>query len=135
MASEMTTFDRYRPAMALFFAAPLIMALIFGGVVLYGGTPVRPELYGPLIFAIPALAWVAAQVTFSGLAVAGCAGRWPKLAATGAMLLAALFQFFAVAAILAGATGTLLVAMAIPTGAISMVCALICWRGRDDRRG
>lgn len=135
MASEMTTFDRYRPAMALFFAAPLIMALIFGGVVLYGGTPVRPELYGPLIFAIPALVWVAAQVTFSGLAVAGCAGGWPKLAATGAMLLAALFQFFAVAAILAGATGTLLVAMAIPTGAISMVCALICWRGRDDRRG
>lgn len=129
----MTSFDRYRPAMAIFFAAPLVMALIFGGVVIYGGTPVRPELYGPVIFAIPALVWVSAQVAFSSLAVIGCIGNWPKTAAIGSMCLACLFQFFAVAAILAGATGTLLVAMAIPTGALSMVCALICWRGRNDR--
>jgi len=124
-----TDFDRYRPAMAIFFAAPLIMALIFGGVVLNGGSPVRPEFYGPVIYAIPALTWVSSQVVLSLMAVVGCAWGYPKIAALGALGLSGLFEFFAAAAIIAGASGTLLVAMSIPTGAMEMLCAVVCYRG------
>lgn len=129
----MNAFDRYRPAMAVFFAAPLAMAAIFGGVVLSGGSPVRPEFYGPVVYAIPALAWVSAQVGLTVLAIMGCAMRWPLMATIGAVGLGGLFEFFAAAAITAGASGTLLVAMSIPTGALSMVCAAICWRGNDAK--
>lgn len=128
----MTAFERYRPAMGVFFSAPLVMALIFGGVVLQGGSPVRPEFYGPIVYEVPALTWVGLQVGLSAAAVIGCARGWPRIAALGAGGLSFLFEFFAAAAIVAGASGTLLVAMAIPTGALSFLCALICWRGRDD---
>ncbi len=131
----MTDFERYRPAMGIFFAAPLFMAVIFGGVVLQGGSPVRPEFYGPIVYEVPALTWVSAQVVLSGLAVLGCARGWPKVAAIGAFGLSFLFEFFAAAAIVAGASGTLLVAMAIPTGALAFLCALICWRGRNGGTG
>ena len=126
-------FDRYRPAMAIFFAAPLVMALIFGAVVVSGGSPVRPEFYGPIVYAIPALAWVSVQSALSGLAMAGCLLNYPRLAAIGACGLGLLFEFFASAAVMAGASGTLLVAMAIPSGALAIVCAVICWRGNDGR--
>ncbi len=130
----MSNFDRYRPAMAIFFAAPIVMAAIFGGVVMNGGSPVRPEFYGPIVYAIPALVWVGAQMTFSMAAVIGCAFDMPRVAAIGAGALSCLFEFFATAAVAAGASGTLLVAMAIPTGALAMLCALICWRGRNGRK-
>ncbi len=125
----MSDFDRYRPAMALYFAASLIMALIFGAVVWQGGSPVRPEFYGPIVYAINAMVWVALQSAFAGAALAGCLFNRPKLAAVGAIFLGGLFEFFAAAAVMAGASGTLLVAMAIPAGAIAAVCAVICYRG------
>jgi len=81
------------------------------------------------------MTWVGAQVAFAGAAVAGCAFGWPRIAALGAGGLSFLFEFFAAAAIVAGASGTLLVAMAIPTGALAFLCALICWRGRNGGTG
>lgn len=125
----MTGFERYRPAMAVFFSAPMFMAAIFGGVVLSGGSPVRPEFYGPVIYAIPALVWVGLQLSLTFAAMFGCIMNYRKVAAFGAMGLGMLFEFFASAAIMAGASGTLLVAMAIPTGAIAVLCSAICWRG------
>ncbi len=127
-------FERFRPAMAIFFAAPLAMACIFGGVVVNGGSPIRPEFYGPVVYEIPALRWVAAQIVFAGAAAFGCAWGWPIIAAVGAWLLGSLFLFFATAAIAAGASGTLLVAMAIPAGALSWVCAWVSWQGRNGKR-
>lgn len=135
MAEKMTAFDQHRPAIAVFFAATAVMAAIFGGVVIYGGTPVRPEVYGPVVFAIPAMAWASVQFTLSAMVIVGCAYRWPTIAAVGAYGIAFLFEFFAVAAIFAGASGTLLVAMAIPSGAMAAVAGMICWRGRYDGRG
>ena len=129
----MTAFQRYRPAMAIFFALPLVMAVIFGGVVVTGGTPVRPEFYGPIVYAVPALAWVSLQVGLSGMAIVGCAWGLPRMAAIGAFGMSGLFEFFAAAAVVAGASGTLLVAMAIPAGAASMLCAIVCYRGRDGQ--
>lgn len=126
----MTTFERYRPAMAVFFGVPFITALIFGGVVIAGGSPVKPEFYGPIVYAIPALTWVSIQIVFSLAAIIGCAVPMPRLAAIGAMGIGLLFEFFASAAIVAGASGTLLVAGSIPIGALAMVAAAICWRGR-----
>jgi low affinity Fe/Cu permease len=130
----MNAFDRYRPAMAAFFAAPLVMALIFGSVVIKGGSPVRPEFYGPIVYAIPALGWVTMQVVLSGAAMIGFAWGRPRLAAGSAFFLGALFEFFAAAAIVAGASGTLLVAMAVPTGALSVVCASVAWQGRNGTK-
>jgi hypothetical protein len=128
-------FERYRPAMGVFFTAPLFMALIFGGVVLQGGSPVRPEFYGPIVYEVDAMAWVALQAGLSGAAALGCALGWPRIAAVAAAGLSAVFEFFAAAAIVAGASGTLLVAMAIPTGALAFLCAAICWRGRHGKSG
>lgn len=129
----MSDFDRYRPAMVIFFASCLLMALIFGGVVIAGGSPVRPEFYGPLVYAVPALAWSGIQAFASGLALAGCVFGYPRAGAIGAAGLSLLFEFFAAAAVLAGATGTLLVAMAIPAGAIAIICAVVMWRGNYDQ--
>jgi hypothetical protein len=133
LAAIMTAFEQHRPAMGIFFASCAVMALIFGSVVLYGGTPVRPEVYGPVVFAIPALAWASTQFILAAMAVAGCVFRFPRMASIGALGIAFLFEFFAVAAIFAGASGTLLVSMAIPAGAIAAVSSMICWRGKDDR--
>jgi hypothetical protein len=131
--AAMSDFDRYRPAMAIFFAAPLVMAVIFGAVVISGGSPVRPEFYGPVVYAIPALTWVSMQLAFTLAAVLSCSFGWPKVAAVSAWLVGALFLFFATAATAAGATGTLLVAMSVPSGALSWLCALVSWRGRNER--
>jgi len=133
-AQAVNEFERYRPALAIFFAAPLVMALIFGAVVIEGGSPVQPEFYGPIVYQVPAMAWVAAQSLFSAAAMVGCAMRWCRIGAAGAWLLGSLFLFFATAAIAAGATGTLLVAMAIPSATLSWLAAMLIWRGCDGRR-
>lgn len=44
----------------------------FGAVVLSGQNPVTPELYGPSVYAVPALFWSGAQICCCGLAAIGC---------------------------------------------------------------
>lgn len=63
----MRDFERYGPAIAMFHFGCLAMALSFGIVVLKGGSPVTPELYGPRVYAIPALAWAGFQICGSAL--------------------------------------------------------------------
>ena len=67
----MTNFERFAPAIATFYIGMAGVAVAFGSVVLRGGAPVTPELYGPAVYAIPALAWVAVQLLGSLMAAAG----------------------------------------------------------------
>lgn len=67
----MTCFERYRPAILLFHTGLLLVALFFAAVVLTGGTPVTPELYGPAVYAIPAVMWMLGQIVSSGIVIAG----------------------------------------------------------------
>lgn len=67
----MTAFQRYAPALAIFHASAFAMALSFGIEVARGGSPITPELYGPSVHAIPALAWVTMQIFGSALSVIG----------------------------------------------------------------
>ena len=132
----MTAFDRYRPAMAVFFAGSMAVPIGFGAVVIKGGSPVTPEIYGELVWAIPALVWVGMQLSISAIALFGFATGRPIIAAIGAGLIAALMTFFAAAAILAGAGGTILVFGAGGwVGPVSLACAVTAWRGRDGRKG
>lgn len=71
MGEAMRDFDRYRPAIAIFHLGCLAMALSFGTVVWRGGSPVTPELYGPRVYAIPALMWASVQIAGSGLGSVG----------------------------------------------------------------
>lgn len=128
----MTAFERYRPAIGVYNLAIAVMAAIFGGVVLQGGTPVKPEYYGPVVYAIPALVWTALQFGMAFLGAVGAAFRFPISAAIGNFGLFALFNFFAFAAAIAGASGTLLVAMAVPSAAMCALCGAVCWRGRNE---
>lgn len=127
----MSDFERYAPACVVFFGAAAVMAAIFGSVVIWGGSPVSPELFGPIVYAVPAIVWAAMQIVFAVIAAYGCGFRKPRIATLGAFLLGVKFLFFATAAIAAGATGTLLVAMAIPATGICWLAALIAYRGRD----
>lgn len=123
----MTTFDRYAPAMAVFFAAPLIMALIFAVSILRGGSPIQPATYGIIVWSIPAWVWVVVQVSLSAWASLTAAFARPKTFAAAAAACGVLMEFFAAAAILGDADEILLPAMAIPTGAICFLCAGIGW--------
>ena len=130
----MTTFERFAPAIALFYAAVAGIALAFGAVVLAGGSPVTPELYGPAVYAIPALVWVGAQVTCGAMAVVGAVKGWPVVASIGAHGVSLVLAALATLAIMAGATGTVVVAGSIFLAALSTVAAQVCWRGRHERR-
>lgn len=63
----MRDFERYAPAIAMFHFGCLAMAIYFGVVVMKGGSPVTPELYGPRVYAIPALVWASVQIAGSAL--------------------------------------------------------------------
>ena len=131
----MTTFERYGPAMAVFFAGSMAVPLGFGAVVIKGGSPVTPEIYGALVWAIPALVWVGLQLAISLIALTGAALAMPRVTCIGATLVASLMAFFAAAAILAGAGGTILVFGAGGwVGPVSLACAVVAWHGRDGRQ-
>ena len=68
---NLTDWERFAPALAFFHCSALFMAAAFGLEVLRGGSPITPELYGPSVYAFPALAWVAIQLSGAGLSVLG----------------------------------------------------------------
>lgn len=113
--------------MAVFFAAPLIMALIFGVSILRGGSPIQPGTYGLIVWTIPAWIWVLLQVGLSLWACVASIKPDAKSLAVAATACGVLMEFFAAAAILGDADEILLPAMAIPTGAICFLCAGIGW--------
>lgn len=122
-----SSFERYSPAMAAFFFAPLIMALIFGVSIMRGGSPIQPSTYGVIVWAIPAWVWVVTQLSLSLWAALAAARGHAKPHAMAAFLCGLLMEFFAAAAALGNATEILLPSMAIPTGALCFLCAGIGW--------
>ena len=125
----MTMFDRYAPAIALHFAGCVGMGIWFGAVVASGGSPITPETYGPYVYAIPAAAWVVAQVVCGALASLGAAIGQRLLAALFATLSTLLMCGFAVLS-MGQPEGTLLQAgAAMWAGPLSCMAALVCWFG------
>lgn len=105
----MTAFQRLAPILALFHLGLLLMAMAFGAQVLTYGTPITPELYGPYVYAIPAMMWVSIQSVaslsaFVGAVMGGKIGA--GLAAIGGFASAILYSGFAIMA-LAADSGTL----------------------------
>lgn len=101
MAYYKTDLDRYSPAVMLFFSGLVLVALQFCAIVLDGGSPVTPELYGPAVYTLPALAWVALQIASSALVVIGAyrkgiIGAW--LIITGGSVGFCMYSAFAVLA-------------------------------------
>lgn len=81
-----------------------LMAHDFGALVAAGGSPITPEQYGPEVYAIAALVWIAAQQYAASLAILGslivaAEGRGQRLGAMVACVgwtgLACLFLIFA----------------------------------------
>lgn len=77
--------DRYRPALIMFNVGLFFMALRFGVVVVNGGSPITPEIYGPAVYAFPALGWAAIQAVSAAVAIAGLVLNWRPLVALGAL--------------------------------------------------
>ncbi len=127
----MTSFERFAPAIATFFAGCAMVPIVFAIVVISGGSPVTPELYGTVVYTIPALVWAGLQLSLSLLAAVSAAMGWRYMAATGALGISALLGFFAAAAVLAGASGTLVVAgCGAWLSPVSLIAAWVCWYGR-----
>ena len=101
------------------------------------GSPVTPELYGPLVWLIPAFVWFAAQIGAGSIALIGALvpGRWGlALMALGSALIAVVFGFFAHAA--SGASMGIIVATgamfhAVPLSVACLVACVALW-GRDN---
>ena len=123
----MNAFERYRPMLGAVFCGPFIMGCIFMASILRGGSPVQPDDYGLIVYAIPGWIWALAQMVLAGGAAFGAFYGHPRVHAAGALGLGVLFEFFAAAAWMGGAKGILLVAMAIPAGALCLLSAGIGW--------
>lgn len=67
--------------LAGFHASAAAMGFAFTVIVASGGSPITPELYGPDVYAIPAMAWGITQASLGiTCAVSICAGRMLPLA-------------------------------------------------------
>ena len=127
----MRDFERYGPAIAMFHFGCLAMALSFGIVVIKGGSPVTPELYGPRVYAIPALVWASVQVGGSTLGGLG-AVMGGKLGAAICLMgssIAALMYCTLAALALEATHGTLVAAGSMfLTAPLSVVSAVVSGR-------
>lgn len=100
------------------------------------GSPVTPELYGPLVWIIPAFVWFAVQIMAGSIAVIGSmiGGRWGlAVMALGSALIAGVFGFFLHAA--SGASMGVIVVTgamfhAVPLSIACLVACIALW-GRD----
>jgi hypothetical protein len=124
----MTQFERFAPILALFHLGLLLMAQAFGFQVLKSGSPITPELYGPYVYAIPALVWVSIQTVSSSAAFIGAVmgGRvGATLCALGAFASGTLYSGFAIMS-LAAESGTLVASGSLfVTAPMSFATALI----------
>jgi len=67
----MTGEDVMRLAVAVFHGLLMVMAAIYGGVSWANGSPVTAELYGPAVYAVPALVWAGGQIGGAVLSILG----------------------------------------------------------------
>jgi hypothetical protein len=122
--------SRWRWPILLFYLGAIMQAVVFGMVVLAGGSPVTPELYGPLVFAVPAVFWISSQIACSFTAAVGAAMNWPMTAGVGSLGMTVLLMFFGVMGMDAGAPGTLLVTGTIGwLGPLSAIATIISFSG------
>jgi len=96
---------KYWAVFALGHAALMMMSVHVGVVVGFGGSPITPELYGPAVYAIPALYWVLAQfggaaVSLVGAVVGARCGAWFLIA--GGCISIPFFSLLAAASSMAG---------------------------------
>lgn len=127
----MNLFQRLAPAFSGFFLASVAMAGIFGAIVFQRGSPVMPDAYGPIVYAVPAWVWTVAQGGLSAVAFIGAAFHRPYTSAIGSGMVAVLFLLFAAGATYGQFKEPYLVAMAWPCCAICATIAWISWRGRN----
>lgn len=124
----MTSFERYAPAICGFHLGLALMARDFALDVMHGGSPITPELYGPMVYEIPALAWVSVQgagalVALIGSIVKGMFGAW--MVAIGAGVSAVLYAAFAIMARQAE-HGTLVASgSTYVTAPLALACAIV----------
>ena len=129
----MSGFERYAPASAAFFCAPLTMAFIMGALKVSGVEVFRPGDYGPAVYALPLYWWAGFQIGFSVAAIIGHLRLIWWLGAAGAVGLCGLFSFFAWSAVQGGAIGGPLVSMALATAPLCLLIAGVAVWGRDGR--
>lgn len=67
-----TEFDRCRYVYALVMLGFAGLAIGFTTTILAGGNPITPELYGPAVYAVPALFWSTMQAGTCVVAAFGC---------------------------------------------------------------
>lgn len=90
-----------RIALACYHMTYVSWALALTFRTMQHGSPVTPELYGPLVYAIPAFVWFAAQMLSSIICVIGAwfGGRWGmRIVIVGGAAQSIVFGFFAKAA-------------------------------------
>ena len=131
----MNDFDRFAPAMAVFYASfGVAVPSLFVAVTLQGGSPVTPEQYGEIVYAIPALVWAGVQLSVGFVGLLAAAFRWPKISLAASSAFFGLMTFFAAAAIIAGPTGTLVVAgSGAGVAPIAAWFASVAWQGSNGR--
>ncbi len=133
MGAFVRLFDRYAPAMAAFWGGSALMAVYFGIVVIRGGSPIKPDTYGELVYRFPALGWAAIQLAAGLTATIGSAFKRARLAFTGGLATTLLLAAFGVLSLQAP-HGTLLQAGAMVwTCPVSLMATMICagaWNGR-----
>lgn len=132
--------ERFWPSIAFFHGALLFVAVFFGFTVFIGGSPVTPELYGPAVYAIPALWWSSAQAAGASVAMVGALlrGYWGALACVvGSAISVLVYGFFAAAASLAE-QGTIVQAatllMCAPGSVLSLIAGLGALRNGGRRQ-
>lgn len=116
-------FTRYRAAFALGHLGLALVALHFGVVVYFGGSPMTPELYGAAVYAIPAIVWALAQLGGEGLSVLGATlggRRGAYMMLVGSTVVLPFYAFLGAAAMLAGQGVIVTAACLWLTGPFSM---------------
>lgn len=122
--------DVWSVPIAIFYLWGAVAATAFGLVVAAGGSPVTPEIYGPLVYSLPAWSWVALQIaTCIGTAVSAFS-VWHKGVMFFSLCFTILMVAFAVMAIQAGSTGTIMVVNAgLWAAPIGLMTAYVAAKG------
>ena len=104
--------DRYGPILGLINIGLALMAAHFAVIVFRGGSPITPEIYGPAVHSLPAIAWALVQMLGHGLAAIGSLTRRPILLILGGVISICVHDSFSALAGMAE-QGTLLQAGAL----------------------
>lgn len=124
----MTLFERGAPFLSGFYFLMMWPAVFLMVMTAQGGSPVSPELYGPLVHSLPALAWGAMQIVFCGFTALAAAARWRWAFVVGSMAYTGMMVTFSVMTMQGGAQGVVLMAhnvsVAVPIGVASVILAV-----------